>query len=307
VKPLRKRIRWRIVALVALAFIGFLRILPLPLSRAFARTLARGVCRIVPGVHAITLKNLDLAFGDSLTPAEKRRIAREVYENIGTVAAEFPRIGQTQHAHERSWFRAEGIENVADPARGMLFVSGHMANWEWLAPCMSPLGKPIQEVVRPLDDPWLDAYVDNTRRSGNIGTIKRKNAGRAILDALAQGDAVGILIDQIPRDNAVPITFFGQRCWATAGPATVAVRAKCPLHVVTSAREPDGSYTLRLSPEIPVEKTGDLRADLVRITQACYDVLEAHIRRYPGQWLWLHDRWKPRPHFEENWARRTQR
>lgn len=300
-----KKLRWRLIAFAAIGFCQFMRFLPLSWARTFGRTLARTICRIVPGVQGKAMKNLGHAFGDSLTRTEKQRILRSVYNNIGTVLAEFAHTADTQSSEARGWFSIEGTENVNDPDRGMLMVGAHMANWEWLAASCSHYGKPIYEVVRPLNDPWLDDYVDRTRRSGNIGTINRYSAGREILNRIGEGGVVGILIDQNPRDNAVPVTFFGKECWATAAPAMIALRARCPLHVVTLRRRDDGGYVFRFSPQIPTEKTGDLRADMVRISQACQDELEAHIREYPGQWLWLNDRWKPRPYLADKWARRS--
>jgi KDO2-lipid IV(A) lauroyltransferase len=40
------------------------------------------------------------------------------------------------------------------------------------------------------------------------------------------------------------------------------------------------------------EPSGDAQADYQRIMQALHDVLEGYVRRYPDQWLWMHDRWK---------------
>jgi Lauroyl/myristoyl acyltransferase len=48
----------------------------------------------------------------------------------------------------------------------------------------------------------------------------------------------------------------------------------------------------RFCPPMRFEPSGDAQADYQRIMQALHDVLEGYVRRYPDQWLWLHDRWK---------------
>jgi KDO2-lipid IV(A) lauroyltransferase len=121
------------------------------------------------------------------------------------------------------------------------------------------------------------------------------------------GKIVGILIDQSPRENGVPVTFFGRRCWATVAPAMVAVRAKAPIHPVSMTRDSKGRYTVEFLPSIEVRRTGDLRKDLVEAIQNCQDAIESLVRQSPGQWLWMHRRWKERPLLQEEWDARTER
>jgi len=115
---------------------------------------------------------------------------------------------------------------------------------------------------------------------------------------------VGILVDQSPTNSGVPAQFFGQPCWATIGPVIFALRNHAPVHAATMARGADGRYTIEFTSEIPMANTGNLRDDLVENVQRCQDAVEAAIRKNPGQWLWLHRRWKARPRLEEEWKQR---
>jgi KDO2-lipid IV(A) lauroyltransferase len=54
-------------------------------------------------------------------------------------------------------------------------------------------------------------------------------------------------------------------------------------------------YVLHFGDELAFASSGDAEADIVAATGQCNQVIEAWIRRYPDQWLWIHRRWKTRP------------
>lgn len=296
-----KRFSKTIAAAASIAFLRVNGLLPLSASRAIGRGIGWLAYHLIPRVSKVALANLDLAYGDSLTQDEKRRIAKSAATNMGIVAAEF--------AHSPKVYsgaipiRIEGSEHI-DESRGCVFVGAHLGNWEWAPPSVVSLGRKAGGIVRPLDHPWLNRAVDQVRRDAGVITIEKDSASTSVRRLLREGVLIGILIDQNPRENAVPVTFFGQRTWATTGPALIALRARCPVHAVSVARGVNGDYSVQVSPPIQVESTGDLRQDVQRITQECQDMIEGMIREHPGQWLWMHRRFKARPRLEAEWAER---
>ena len=296
-------VRW-LLAILTIAFAQLMGVLPLGAARLVGRSLATLALYTVPRVRRVGLANLDLAYGDTLTPAQKRVILRQAVHNLGVVAAEFPRIGQLHGPFLDKHVTLKGIEHL--PAQGgCIIIAAHHGNWEWMAPIMTTTGRPALEVVRPLDDPRLNAFIDRTRRSGNVETLPKTNAGAAILRLLKEGSAAGILVDQSPRDNGAPARFFGQPCWATVGAAVLAVRARVPVIPVSMTRQADGRYLFEVEPELELVRTGRPSANIAQNAQRCQDAIEAIVRRTPGQWLWLHRRWKSRDRLEREWAERT--
>lgn len=289
---------------VCLVLMRVLRCLPLSFCRWFGRVLGRLGFYAVPRVRRVALTNLDLAYGDDLDAESKRRIALEAAENLGIVAAEFPHLPRLRDEPLDRFAAVTGTANI-DPERGWILISAHLGNWEWISALVTRTATPVTEVVRPLDDTRLDRAVDRTRRASGIGTISKHGAGRRLVRLLREGNVAGILVDQSPRRNGVPVRFFGQDTWGTIGPAMAAQRTGCPIHPVAMIRGHDGRYTLNIRPALELADTGDLRQDLVENSQRCQDAVEALIRAHPGQWLWMHRRWKPRPNLAAEWRERN--
>jgi len=293
-----------LVTTLCLTFARATRILPLSWSRAVGRALAAVAYHVVPRIKRVGFSNLDLAYGDALSKKEKTRILKESVRNVGIVAAEFSRIPLlAQDEFFQRWVRLEGAEHIKSPGRA-LFISAHLGNWEWLTGAFLRLGYNTAGVVRLLRDPRLNTYIDTIRQSNGGRTIEKAQAGAEILKLLRDGWCVGILVDQNPHESAVPVKFFGVDTWATAAPAMLAVRAKVPVHPSSMVRQPDGTYVLRIYPPLGLVTEGGLRANLLENSQRCQDAIEALVREHPEQWLWIHRRWKPRPRFEEEWARK---
>lgn len=294
--------RW-VLTTLSLGFISLSAFLPLSSSRWLGRSMARLAYYLVPRIRQVGYANLDLAYGDALSRPEKKRILLEACDNLGIVAAEFSRIGKVAREENSKFIRVAGLEYL-DRSRGALIVGAHLGNWEWMGMAAHSEGFEVEAVVRPLDDPRLDAMIKRIRRSGGVGMISKDDAGPEIVRMLRAGGLVGVLIDQSPRENGVPARFFGQPCWATVAPVMVALRSRTPIHPVAMIRNSDGAYTLEFHPAIEIKRSGNLRRDLVEITQKCQDAIEALVRRHPGQWLWMHRRWKPRPRLEAEWKAR---
>lgn len=303
----RNPIARRALGMLTRGFAAVTRAVPLPVARMLGRYLGRAAFHVIPRVRRVALANIEMAYGDSLSPGEKREIARSATENVGIVAAEFTRIPKLKDPR----FLSRSVKIVGDDrlreGGGRLLVGCHLGNWEWMAPVVSAIGIPIAEVVRPLDDPRLNALVDATRRAGGVITIPKSGAGSEILRLLREGTCVGVLADQSPGSNAVPVTFFGHPCWATIAPIMVAMRAKVPIHLLHMHRNPDATYTFDIGPEIVTVRTGDFYEDLRVNSQRIQDALEALVRAHPHQWLWLHRRWKERPRLANEWAERTRK
>jgi KDO2-lipid IV(A) lauroyltransferase len=247
----------------------------------------------IPRLRRIAVRNLELAGF-----ANPTHIADGVFQSLGRVIDSVARFPKLNRENIRRYIRYDGLENYTRAKaklRGILIPTAHLGNWELSAFAHAYMTEPMHIVVRPLDNPRLDAWVERRRALSGNHIIYKKEAAREILKALHAGDAVGILIDQnvVPAEG-VFIDFFGRK--ACAGTAFVKFAHHTGTPVVPGfalwePQKPDeeSGYVLRFYPEI--EMTGDVQAD----TQRIHSLLESVIRQYPDQWLWVHRRWKTRP------------
>ena len=292
---MRRRSPLRDVLEYALAVLALnsLAYTPLPVSNLLARAYVRLLDLALPRLRRVAMGNLAMAL-PKVGERERARIVDGVFRSIARLLVTFARFPRIRRTNIGRWIHYEGFEHFEQALRrgkGVLFATAHLGNWELSAFAHALLTAPMNVVVRPLDNPRIDALVERRRTLSGNRLIEKKDFARSILQALAGNEAVGILIDQnASSDSGVFVDFFGIPACAGTGFAKLAAHtgaAVIPGFALWS--EPDRKYVLRFYPA--VEMTGDVHDDTTRL-QA---VLENVVRQYPDQWLWIHRRWKTRP------------
>jgi KDO2-lipid IV(A) lauroyltransferase len=278
---------------LAVGIVKSLEWAPLPLACWLAQAYAKFLDVLVPRLRQTARRNLALAL-PHLDEVARERLIDGVFRSIARILLAFARFSSIRRSHLQEWVRCEGMEYVEAArkrGRGILFATAHLGNWELSAFAYALLVEPMQIVVRPFDNPYLDALVERRRSLSGNRLIAKTNSARAILKALAANQAVGVLIDQnTSAESGVFVNFFGIPACAGVGFAKLAAHSGAtviPGFALWSSAE--RRYVLRFLP--PVEITGDAKQD----TQTLHTLLEGVIREYPDQWLWVHRRWKTRP------------
>jgi Kdo2-lipid IVA lauroyltransferase/acyltransferase len=292
---MREKIEYWLVVAVART-LGWM---PRGLARLLAGGLAWAVYRALGRLRRVGTRNLSLALPE-LSQEEREEILRGVYRNLGRQLVEFCRMERYSAGNTRDWIRTEGLEHyLAAQARGkgVLVLTGHLGAWELSSFYHSLMGYPMGMVIRRLDNRWLDEFVNGIRCLHGNRVLHKDDFARGLLKAMHDGDTVGILMDtNMTPPQGVFVEFFKLQACTASGLARVALKtgaAVVPGFMVWEKTE--RKYVLHFGPELEFARTGDTEADIVAATQQCNDVLEAWIRRYPDQWLWIHRRWKTRP------------
>jgi Kdo2-lipid IVA lauroyltransferase/acyltransferase len=231
-----------------------------------------------------------------LDATEVERIARASYANLGRTTIETALLPTYSREQVLALMeRVEGWETVdraLAQGRGVMFVSGHLGNWELGGSYVAARGVPLEVVARRMENPLFDTYLNETRHRIGMTVIRDADAVRRVPRAMREQHGVAFLVDQGAVGLASTwVPFFGRYAKTPRGPAVFALRLKTPLIFACALRQPNGRFVMYFE-EVPVEPTGTLDADVDRIVATYTSTLERWVRRAPEQYFWHHRRWK---------------
>lgn len=272
------------------------------MARAIGVLIANCLFAIRPPLRRAAEFNLRLAFPE-LPGTARRDILKGMLRNLGWMAAEFARLPRYTRGNIGRAIILDGFENFAAAERrgkGVLFLTGHMGAWE-LEPFAHALySGPIYFLVRPIDNPRVDALVNRYRCASGNRPVKKNESARSILRILHEGGVIGVLADQntVPHE-AVFADFFGIPAATTSGIARLARRTGAAVVPAYNYWDPRiRKYRLRYEPALELTATEDEQSDIHNYSTRFNEVIEDYVRRFPDQWLWVHRRWKTRPAHE---------
>jgi KDO2-lipid IV(A) lauroyltransferase len=295
---LRERLEYLALRLV----VGAVGILPRSVARAVGAALGGVIFHSLPRLRKTGLRNLEMALPEK-TLTEREQVLRLVYRSLGWQLAEFCLMSGYTREQASRFVRYEGLENylaARDRGKGVLVLTGHLGAWELSSFYHSLVGYPMSLVIRRLDNPLVDAFVNRVRCLHGNRVIHKDDFARGLLTAMHNNETVGILMDtNMTPPQGVFVPFFGvPACTATAM-ARVALKTDAAVLPGFLLWEPaEERYVLHFGSPIELTRSGDTEADILANTARFTAAIESYVRRYPGQWLWVHRRWKTRPEGE---------
>jgi Kdo2-lipid IVA lauroyltransferase/acyltransferase len=280
-------------------FVGGLRVLPRRVARGIGAGVGRVAYAALSRLRSVGVCNLQLAFPDK-SNQERELILRGVYRNLGYLLAEFCQMQGYSAESASEFIRYEGLENYLEArerGQGVLVLTGHLGAWELSSFYHSLMGMPMGMVIRRLDNPLVDAFVNRIRCLHGNRVIHKDDFARGLIASMRAGETVGILMDtNMTPPQGVFVPFFGVQACTASGMARVAQKtgaAVVPGFLLWSDEEQ--RYVLRFGEELSLVGTGNAEEDATANTALFTKVIEDYIRQYPEQWLWMHRRWKTRP------------
>jgi Kdo2-lipid IVA lauroyltransferase/acyltransferase len=246
----------------------------------------------------VAYKNLRMTFGIALSDTQVVQITRKVFETFAkSFIAEFPWSASATPEMLRKLvdLRPEDrvvIDNLLSMNRGMIVTTAHFGNFELLGPRFQADGYKIAVVVRNDNNSKLAESINNVRRH-SYDVIPRGQAAKQVIKRLKAGWVVAMLPDQ--KSDDLLLSFFGLPTGTVAGPAVMALRTGAPILPIYCVRQEDDTHKIELGEPILPVTTADYESDIRRIMSSVNESIETIVRRYPGQWLWLHDRWRNVP------------
>jgi KDO2-lipid IV(A) lauroyltransferase len=248
--------------------------------------------------RGVTERQIAAAFPE-LNDDAVARIALESYPNLGRVTIEAALLARRGPEAVLELFQPSPTWDVVERARaeerGIIFVSGHLGNWELAAAYIAARGVPIHAIMRGMANPLSESFFRRTRERLGIHIMHDNEAVRRVPRVLRDGQSVGILSDQATVGLASTfVPFFGRPAKTPRGAAVFAIRGGVPIVFLAAVRQRDGRYLFQAE-AIPVTSSGDRERDIDDIVLRYTQALERQVRRYPGQYFWQHRRWKHQP------------
>lgn len=294
----RPTLRHRVESLGYRTAVGLLRLLP----EGFAYRLGEGLgwaVGVVLGVRRKTVRaHLRQAFpGES--EAWRRRLARASFRHLGRESVATFLLGRMSPQDVLDRTEVVGLPALLEAVakgKGVILISAHLGSWEIAAASLALRGIPLDGVVQRQRNPLFDADLNETRRRFGVKVIFRSEATKEVLRSLRKGRVVGLLADQNVRRGGIFVDFFGKKAATARGPAIFALRTGCPIFLGL-ARRVEGTPTRYRTDLVPVDfaASGDMEADVLRVTETYTRYLEQVVLEVPEQYFWQHRRWKTRP------------
>lgn len=273
-------------------------ILPRTISLAVAGFAGKIAFRVVGKYRDKAISNLDSSLDGGHD--QNVQIAEKVFQNLAKNGVEwlkmmyisksglFSLVSQIEGFHH--------LEKALEKRKGVIVVASHFGNWELMPIYLKAKGYKGAVIARRIYFRKYDKMITKLRNRFGPIVIYRDESPKKILRVLKNNGILGILADQDMKSvESVFVDFFGKPAYTPVAPVKLAMATGAVLMPGFMMRLEDNSYKFILEDPIEISESMDKQADVVKYTQAWTDVLERYIRKYPDQWVWLHDRWKTKP------------
>ncbi|MBX9742905.1 MAG: hypothetical protein K2W99_05155 [Chthoniobacterales bacterium] len=247
--------------------------------------------------RAVTLANLEAAFGQEMNSKRRWEVGRKSYGVFAETFLELlwsPRltpelvkeIGKIEEWDPNPCYRKKGV-----PA---IYCSLHAGNYEWSGQVAAYYSEVFPVIAQKFKNPFLGSLFDRWRTSMGQQIFPQERAMLKMLRHLKSGKKIGVLTDLNlkPHQGPVIIRCFGRLLVpVTRLPAALALRTGAALIPVECYENPKGGYVYRYLPAIPIDETSTEES----LTQACWDAFEPGLRQHPERWLWSYKHWRYKP------------
>lgn len=229
--------------------------------------------------------------------AEAMAIAKRSATRFGRMFLEVLCLPKTNKNNIGQLVRVEGAENLSEAlayGHGAVLATAHSGNWEILGAALAMNGFPLVAVVQKQTNAAMDRFINEYRTMAGMH-VTYKTGVREMVRMLGEGKIIGLLMDQDQHESGVFVEFFGRPASTPQGAAVLARMKDAPIVPAFITENNDGTHTAIIHPAVWVTKTQDKELDIIVTTAKLTRIIEQHIRKYPHEWFWLHNRWKTPP------------
>jgi Kdo2-lipid IVA lauroyltransferase/acyltransferase len=288
----------RLIEAGVLIFLSLpLALLPMKWSLKAGESVGLFVFSLWKSRRKIAIENLSktIASGQIKTHDRAEKIIRENFNNFGKSLIEVIKIYYGFGNPLIDSVVMEGVEHfqtAKSKNKGVIFITGHCGNWELMALATGLKFSDVSIVARPIDNPYLNKFIERVRRKYGNSIIYKKGALKPIMQTLKKNGIVGILMDQaVLASEGYVIDFLGRGAWTTKMPALLARKTGAAV-LPAFIHRTDKGHSIIIYPEIELSHSEDTEKAVKEDTVKFSGFIEEYIKAYPTEWLWIHRRWK---------------
>ena len=250
---------------------------------------------VLPRERKRALQHLRLVFHEK-GDVWVRHTARRCFIHLGKALLELMLMNKERLARFVNIQGEENLQNAVAQGKGVVFVTGHIGNWELLAGAVA-LTYPASVVAAPIEPEEVNDMIVGLRAGMDVRTILRGKPGasRELIRVFKENRILGILIDQDTDVESVFVDFMGRPAWTPTAAASMALRFGAPLLFGYIRRGENNRHTITVEGPLDLMRTGDDEKDIIANTAMLTKKIESCILENPEQWVWMHRRWRRQP------------
>lgn len=235
--------------------------------------------------------------GLSVSRSAARQIAKHSTTRFGRMIAELfyhHRLTRSNIDTLVTFRGREYLDRALAEGKGVILATAHTGNWELIGAALALNDYPVVGIAQKQHSEQMDRFINEQRRAPGTEIVYRSEV-RDIVRLLDQGKIIGLLMDQDAHKRGIFVDFLGRPASTPQGPAAIARLRGAPIVPMFISEIRPGLHEIIIHPGMHVEKTADRDADIYSMTERLTRIVEDHIRQHPGEWFWLHNRWKTQP------------
>lgn len=226
---------------------------------------------------------------------EAEKLIKESFKNMGCNFMEMLYMPALTKDNFREYIEIDHLERMRealDEKHGVVVLTGHVGNWEWLSAAFSLNDMPVTAIAKQQPNMDYTRAINDLRASINVEIFSRGTSELvSAAKALKSGKILGFLTDQDGGPRGAFIDFLGKKASTPTGAAAFARKYSSPVLPCFILRKPDGKHKVVIKEVMRYEDTGDPDKDLFDLTYKMTKILEEIILENPTQWLWFQKRW----------------
>ena len=285
-----KIIKYFLQFLFIIIFFSLFKILGLNISSALGGKLFEKIGPLFRSKKLIH-SNLKKAFPD-ISLDHLNKITKMMWNNYGRVFAEYMFIKKFREDRSNKNIIIEGqeiLEDIKKKNKSVVFISGHLSNFELMAMHIEKSGIKLSAIYRPLNNIFLNKIMERIRKKYICKYQIKKGIGgmKKLMHLKKLNYSTALMIDQ-RVSQGIRSDFFNQKALTTTIPAQLVKKFKIPIVPIFIERINDINFKIVIKNPI----TFDNEETTKTITDKLNLVLEKMISYKPELWIWSHNRWK---------------